>query len=181
MSALTNGFAYKWAQNTNTKTRPSKFTNERNTKKDENVSNLSSSSSSLSSSQSTIYRDLSDERLPKKRKGHSDAASTESLTHQLGTPLPHRSQPIYSKQAPSQSAVISHPSLPATRGPQVTVTYTIVSLAPSTSITASRMHSNTTHKVSTAKVIISPSGIPLPADIKLAPIFLGKEKDTVPP
>lgn len=50
-NAHTNGFAYKWTQNT--KTRPFRPTNQRNTKNDETVPNLSSASS-LSSSQSTI-------------------------------------------------------------------------------------------------------------------------------
>lgn len=65
-NAHMNGSAYKWIQNTNT--RSFRSTNQRNTRNDDNVSNLSSSSS-LSSSQSTVYRDLSEDRLPKKTQG----------------------------------------------------------------------------------------------------------------
>lgn len=81
-NAHLNGSAYKWTQNTNT--RPYRSTSQRNTRNENDMSNLSPSSS-LSSSQSTVYRDLSEDRLSKKHKGNSDTASTESLKRQTGT------------------------------------------------------------------------------------------------
>lgn len=62
-NAHMNGSAYKWTQNANT--RPYRPTSQRNARNDNDVSNLSPSSS-LSSSQSTVYRDLSEDRLSKK-------------------------------------------------------------------------------------------------------------------
>lgn len=59
-------------------------------------------------------------------------------------------------------------------------THTIVSRSPSTSVTVSPLHLNTTTKVSNVDVIVSPLSTPVPAHMKLAPIFLGKEQETVP-
>ncbi|PIO22763.1 hypothetical protein AB205_0191570, partial [Aquarana catesbeiana] len=116
----------------------------------------------------------------KKRKGNSDAASTESLKHQLGTSLPCRSQPSHLKQAPSRPSAMFHPSSHISRGPQLMAIHTIVSTAPSTSVIVSPLQLNTTTKVSNVDVIVSPLSTPVPADMKLAPIFLGKEQETVP-
>ncbi|PIO22764.1 hypothetical protein AB205_0191570, partial [Aquarana catesbeiana] len=84
----------------------------------------------------------------KKRKGNSDAASTESLKHQLGTSLPCRSQPSHLKQAPSRPSAMFHPSSHISRGPQLMAIHTIVSTAPSTSVIVSPLQLNTTTKSS---------------------------------
>lgn len=111
LSAHTNGFAYKWTQNTNSRNKPSKYDFESNTKnKNDNNTNMSSSSSSLSSNQSTVYRDLWGDRLPKRCKGNSDAASTESLTHHLGNSSARRSQPAHTQQAPAQPIPVTQPT-----------------------------------------------------------------------
>lgn len=72
------GYAYKWQHNT----QPRRFTNGNYFVPqtiDNVVSNLSSASS-ISSSQSTIYNDLSEDRVPEKRKKRDhDTQSLESF------------------------------------------------------------------------------------------------------
>lgn len=167
-NAHSNGSAYKWTQNTNTRSHRS--TSQCNTRNGNDTTNLSPSSS-LSSSQSTVYRDLSGDRLPKRRKSNSDTASLESLKNQTGTPAPRRSQPNHLKAAPSRTSSIPHPSSQTSRGPQTLATHTIMSTAPSTAVTAPPLHLNTVTKVSNANTVISPLGTPVTADMKLAPIF----------
>lgn len=143
-NAHTNEFAYKWNQNTFNRPFNRQAVN-MNTKTDEIVPNLSSKSS-LSSSQSTVYRDLSEDRLPKKRKGNSDAAFTKSLQHQLGTAPLHRSQTGRPKFSHSRPPSAFHPSPQSARGLQALVTQSISTAAPLTLALAPNVHSGTIPK-----------------------------------
>lgn len=66
-----------------------------------------SSTFSISSSQSTSYRDLSEDRLTKKRKSNPDTQSLESFKHTFGT-TQNRRPPGRPRSTHSQS---SQPSL----------------------------------------------------------------------
>ncbi|XP_077320812.1 uncharacterized protein LOC143943119 [Lithobates pipiens] len=114
-NAYSNGYAYKWPTNErNRNYRNQQSYRTRNDRTVNNMSNLSPSSSSpsASSSQSTIYRDLTRDRLPKRRKGNIDTAPAEpSHPHlHLSTPLPSSAHLILPKQAPIRSLTMFQPS-----------------------------------------------------------------------
>lgn len=134
MSAHTNGFAYKWAQNT------------------KNLLTTLMSVMLIKMIMLLICPLLLHPSLPVNLlfivifRVTDCPKYVKALIHHLGNSLSRRSQPVHSKQAPARSVPISHSSFPVTRGPQVSASHTIVSMAPTTSITASPMHSNITNK-----------------------------------
>ncbi|XP_077342764.1 uncharacterized protein LOC143989087 [Lithobates pipiens] len=189
-NSYSNGSAYKWptdGKNKNKFFRASRPSNRRDYNDDETRS--SASSTSFPSNHSTIYRDLSGDRLPKRRKSDLEGAAMAAPNQHLSTPLPPRTHPI-SNQVPVRPLMMFHHPPPPP--PLITPTPINTSLSISTSSNTSMSTTLTSSFTKSAPltsslpitntndIIISPSGAPLPADLRIAPIFLGKDSPQPP-
>lgn len=172
LAAHENGYAYNWDNAKETKARNKPFSTNIPTSNNHASNNLSAS---FSSSTSTVYQDLTQEQLAKRRKGDLSAISSESLHRTLGpTPLPlpptghsktaHVSTP-FTKAQPKSSAI---PKSSSTKTPAGIM----APPHPQTHITSRRVSEPTITSMFPASSAT--------ADPKLAPIFLGQGQESLP-
>lgn len=171
LAAHENGYAYNWDNAKETKPRNKPFTSNIPTSNNHASNTLSAS---FSSSTSTVYQDLTQEQLAKRRKGDLSATSSESLHRTLGpTPLPHSSTG-HSKTA--------HVSTPFTKAQSKSSAIPKSSITKAPSVTPAPPHSQThtaTRRVSEPTITSMFPANPLPVDPKLASIFLGQGQDSL--
>lgn len=169
-SAHEGGYAYKW----NSKAQPRHFPRETNytpPNVDNIILNISSTSPILSG-QSTWYRDLSEDRLPKKKKkqGNSDAQSLESFKRTFGM-TQNRTPPGHARSIQSQSPMSQHSLSNIVSGTFAPVLTT--DLNASSSARVLPCISNKVGSLNTMLFTTNSSQL----DPKLAPIFLGKVQE----
>ncbi|PIO11839.1 hypothetical protein AB205_0055700 [Aquarana catesbeiana] len=129
LSAHENGYAYKWDNTKETKSRTIPFASNVPTS---NNHEPNTPSASFSSSTSTVYHDLTQEQLAKKRKGDLSVTSSESLHRTLGPTLPSHPSTARSKATPFTKAQPKTSSIPKSSTTNAPIS---TSLAPSHSQT----------------------------------------------
>lgn len=169
LAAHENGYTYKWDNTKETKPRSKPFTSNVPTSNNHASNTLSAS---FSSSTSTVYHDLTQEQLAKRRKGDLSATSSESLHRTLGpTPLFH---------LPTAHPKTSHVSTPFMKAQPKLSVIPKSSTVKAPSGTSTLPHSQThtaTRRVSEPTITSMFPANAQPADPKLAPIFLGQGQD----
>lgn len=129
-AAHANGYAYKWDNTKEIKPRSKPFTSNVPTSNNLESNTLSAS---FSSSTSTVYHDLTQEQLAKKRKGDLSVTSSESSHRTLGpTPLSH---------PPTAHSKTSHVSTPFTKAQSKTSAIPKSSTIKAPSVTSALSHS----------------------------------------
>ncbi|PIO24355.1 hypothetical protein AB205_0058670 [Aquarana catesbeiana] len=113
--AHTNGYAYRWDGNVPKKpsTKPSSENAPKNNNEAPNVF-----STSFSSSSSTTYRDISQDRIPKKRKSELPTSSTDSIRRTFGitnTTKPLGARPKTTSTSTLLTRALPRPPLTTTR------------------------------------------------------------------
>lgn len=172
LAAHKNGYAYKWENTKETKSRTKPFASNAPTS---NNHEPNTPSASFSSSTSTVYHDLTQEQLAKNRKGDLSVTSSESLHRTLGSTLPSHPSTAHSKathvSTPFTKAQSKMSSIPKS---SITKATTSTTSAPS----HSQMHT-VTRRVSEPTITSMFPANAQSLDPKIAPIFLVQSQDSL--